>query len=149
MLDDWKHFITLNRVQIIVSAFAVQEVMLSVWQCWTWTHNKRHELCAPHAAILLEKKNPKQNKKKISAVAYIFYLVHGLLRHEITLHVPCRDKYSISMQQYCPPTHPLATTATNSNRTVQACMHITETGPNQMFKNELRFLRTDLNAVFF
>lgn len=41
--------------------------------------------------------------KEISAVAYIFYLVHCLLRHEITLHVLCRDKYSTSMQQYCHP----------------------------------------------
>lgn len=39
--------------------------------------------------------------KEFSAVAYIFYLVHCLLRHEITLHVLCRDKYSTSMQQYC------------------------------------------------
>lgn len=41
--------------------------------------------------------------KEISAVAYIFYLVHCVLRHEITLHVLCRDKYSTSMQQFCHP----------------------------------------------
>lgn len=41
--------------------------------------------------------------KEISAVANIFYLVHCLLRHEITLHVLCRDTYSTSMQQYCHP----------------------------------------------
>ncbi len=80
--------------------------------------------------------------KEISAVAYIFYLVHCLLRHEITLHVLCRDKYSTSMQQYCHP-------GNNSYKQEPYNLglyahHIGGDRPNQMFNNVLLLLRTNL-----
>lgn len=69
------------------------------WQCLTWyteqTTNTNTMSCVPYMWQYCW--------KEISAVANIFYLVHCLLRHEITLHVLCRDKYSTSMQQYCHP----------------------------------------------
>lgn len=70
--------------------------------------------------------------KEISAVAYIFYLVHCLLRHEITLHVLCRDKYSTSMQQFC---HPGNNSYKQEPYSFQAYMHTKGDGPNQTLNN--------------
>lgn len=70
--------------------------------------------------------------KEISAVAYIFHLVHCLLRHEITLHVLCRDKFSTSMQQFC---HPGNNSYKQEPYSFQAYMHTNGDGPNQMLNN--------------
>lgn len=67
--------------------------------------------------------------KEISAVAYIFYLVHCLLRHEITLHVLWRDKYSTSMQQFC---HPGNNSYKQEPYSFQAYMHTGGGGPHQI-----------------
>lgn len=74
--------------------------------------------------------------KEISAVAYIFHLVHCLLRHEITLHVLCRDKFSTSMQQFC---HPGNNSYKQEPYSFQAYMHTN--GPNQMLNNASLLLR--------
>lgn len=76
--------------------------------------------------------------KEISAVAYIFYLVHCLLRHEITLHVLCRDKYSTSMQQFC---HPGNNSYKQEPYSFQAYMHTKGDGPNQILNNAPLLLR--------
>lgn len=67
--------------------------------------------------------------KEISAVAYIFYLVHCLLRHEITLHVLWRDKYSTSMQQFC---HPGNNSYKQEPYSFQAYMHTGGGGPHRI-----------------
>lgn len=79
--------------------------------------------------------------KEISAVAYIFYLVHCLLRHEITLHVLCRDKYSTSMQQYC---HPGNDSYKQEPYSLGLYAHHKRHRPNQMLHNVLLLLRTNL-----
>lgn len=76
--------------------------------------------------------------KEISAVAYIFHLVHCLLRHEITLHVLCRDKFSTSMQQFC---HPGNNSYKQEPYSFQAYMHTNGDGPNQMLNNASLLLR--------
>lgn len=95
MLDNWIRT-THRNISIKVSVFSFKWVIMSVWQCLTRTERTTNTMsCAPYVWQYCW--------KAISAVAYICYLVHCLLRHEITLHVLCGDKYSTSMQQFCHP----------------------------------------------
>lgn len=101
------------------------------WQCltWYWTDTNIRS-CVP--------KMRQYCWKEMSAVAYIFYLVHCLLRHEITLHVLCRDKYSTSMQQYCHP-------GNDSYKQKPYTLGLYDTigdRANQMLNNVLLVLRT-------
>lgn len=70
--------------------------------------------------------------------------MHCLLRHEITLHVLCRDKYSTSMQQFC---HPGNNSYKQEPYSFQAYMHTKGDGPNQILNSAPLLLRfTILNG---
>lgn len=140
MLDYWIHTLHGNNsIHISASAFKEVTTML-VWQCltWYWTDDDTNIMsCVPNMWQYCW--------KEISAVANIFYLVHCLLRHEITLHVLCRDKYSTSMQQYC---HPGNNSYKQEPYDLGACAHHRRRGPNQMLNNVLLVLRTELTLFF-
>lgn len=137
MLDYWIHNITLKQFNscLCLCFRRSDDVSLAVIKLGTeQTTNTNTMSCAPYMWQYCW--------KEISAVAYIFYLVHCLLRHEITLHVLCRDKYSTSMQQYCHP-------GNNSYKQEPYSLglyahHIGGDRPNQMLNNVLLLLRTNL-----